>query len=179
MRGSARSSTTYVSPDSTTRQRPWLNQNTNRDYDPLTAKYVESDPIGLNGGVNTYTYVRGNPIQRSDKKGLVDFCDEFGDCYINQTPACMSDPSACTDWHDPGDPKSLCTVACSLRVAALGQAEELTGDTALEYAEHALKFTINAFGRWAARGLFLANDGREVYECYKKCHEPGGCGGTH
>ncbi len=32
-----------------------LNQNWNRDYDPLTGKYVESDPIGLNGGVNSYS----------------------------------------------------------------------------------------------------------------------------
>jgi RHS repeat-associated protein len=30
-----------------------LNQNVNRDYDPLTGKYIESDPIGLRGGFNT------------------------------------------------------------------------------------------------------------------------------
>lgn len=48
-----------------------LNQNWNRDYDPLTAKYAESDPIGFAGGSwSTYAYTRGNPISRKDSVGL-------------------------------------------------------------------------------------------------------------
>jgi RHS repeat-associated protein len=33
-------------------------QNYFRDYDPAVGRYVESDPIGLRAGTNTYSYVR-------------------------------------------------------------------------------------------------------------------------
>ena len=44
--------------------------NGRRDYDPTTGRYVESDPIGLKGGINTYGYAGNNPVDLSDARGL-------------------------------------------------------------------------------------------------------------
>jgi RHS repeat-associated protein len=47
-----------------------LHYNINRYYEPATGRYTQSDPIGLNAGVNTYTYVGGNAVGGVDRLGL-------------------------------------------------------------------------------------------------------------
>lgn len=47
-----------------------LHYNYFRDYDPEIGRYIESDPIGLQGGLNLYLYVNGDVVNRFDYLGL-------------------------------------------------------------------------------------------------------------
>lgn len=47
-----------------------LFQNHHREYDPMTGRYIEADPLGLGGGSNLYAYVGGDPVNAVDPDGL-------------------------------------------------------------------------------------------------------------
>ena len=47
-----------------------LAYNMARDYDPAIGRYVESDPVGLRGGINTYLYA-ADPLTQTDPLGLM------------------------------------------------------------------------------------------------------------
>ncbi len=49
-----------------------LYYNWNRYYDPKIGRYITLDPVGLAGGMNTYGYVRNNPLRYTDPSGLLD-----------------------------------------------------------------------------------------------------------
>ena len=46
-----------------------LYYNYYRYYDPDTGRYITSDPIGLQGSINTYLYAEANPLKYTDPDG--------------------------------------------------------------------------------------------------------------
>lgn len=89
-----------------------------RDYDPSVGRYIESDPIGLRGGVNTYAYVVSNPLALIDPEGLVGGTTESCEWYAMRCAQsggksfyyCKAAPSACR--YTPDSNWTRCVRQC-------------------------------------------------------------------
>ena len=64
-----------------------LSYNNFRDYEAGTGRYVESDPIGLRGGVSTFGYVGALPLNLTDRFGLDSGFGTFVSCLLGPHPS--------------------------------------------------------------------------------------------
>ncbi|MDO9163299.1 MAG: RHS repeat-associated core domain-containing protein [Methylococcaceae bacterium] len=71
-------------------QETGLHYNYFRDYDPSTGRYIQSDPIGLSGGLNTYGYVGGDPVNVVDPLGLSSESKKY---YLPNSPYIPGSPA--------------------------------------------------------------------------------------
>ncbi len=104
------------------------NYNYFRDYDPTIGRYIESDPIGLAGGDDTFAYALLSPLDVSDFSGLAPdgcmTCIVYGeaggtsdDCQ--EAVAAVINNRIADSKHFPGQ-NTPCAVA-SARTSTAGQ----------------------------------------------------------
>ena len=59
----------------------WLHVGA-RYYDPSSGRFVQRDPIGIRGGLNSYVYAGSDPVRRIDPSGL-SWLSDFGQGCID------------------------------------------------------------------------------------------------
>jgi len=109
--------------------------NWNRYYNPATGRYISSDPIGLEGGINTFLYVDASPVMMIDSEGL-----NAGEMTLGMArAACTLNPTSCGTF--------LAAASPVLATAAVGGTALYGGYKAGQLAAEGIAWCINEMAR--------------------------------
>jgi RHS repeat-associated protein len=147
-----------------------------RDYDPAIGRYIESDPIGLAGGLNTFAYVYLQPLELADRDGRV--AGPAGD----PEPEYRWRPDP-RDW-DPESVDGKCMLACLAIDMAVGHgflgatsksSNFMAGSSSAGYrvAGKLVGIGAHALGHTAAGKIVML--GHEIHGCEGTCQKRKQC----
>ena len=138
-----------------------LHYNWHRFYDPSTGRYISADPIGLDGGMNLYAYVGGDPVNAIDPSG------EVFSSIDSAIQACLRLPTVlkriqcleglgCEIGNDAkGKAKLLEAISKQKRLLKTAQevlAEEVKGSARSQFPSEMLNKTLEQIQKLAKRG---------------------------
>lgn len=107
--------------------------NWNRYYNPATGRYISSDPIGLEGGINTFLYAAASPVMLIDQEGLDTLTMPAG--WRAAQTACTLNPAACAGL--------LTATAPALTAAAVAASAAYVGYEAGQLAVEGVAWCLN------------------------------------
>ena len=151
-----------------------LHYNYFRDYDPTTGRYIEADPIGLNGGLNIYGYANQNPLTFIDPLGLAG-ASPFGSSSSAGPPLGFPDVSAQAQQQLAKNlQQGVNTFSDWVQSLSQSAQDECEADCNEDKRERdALCFVAKARGGKVAQKFCLTESDRIWTECLEKCKKNG------
>ena len=159
-----------------------LNYNFHRYYDPESGRYIESDPKGLIGGINTYAYVRDNALSYLDPSGLFSLTIQDSWATVSSSALPMKDQIGGTGYttgascHCTCSKSSWTLVECTgnvyIQVGILaGLSPEKDAFSRHSEAQHVLDFA-DASGRFRQVGESIEQDQQSrTFTTQKECEQ--------